>query len=275
MIRALAVVFVLAVAGTAYVISTRHVASPPLPPHPIESARAGPTTTDAVESRGPTGPLNEVLPVTQLSDPQRVVAIKRAISKAMADSRDEVTRGLAASGLAAADSEPIAQRFIDGVADCIFEAARNEYEAQGVALKEFLDGTEIVWSQPIEMGTRDLRPIQSRAAPCVADASQQAGLPMPASYGSAADDIIERFSAGLESPPWGAEMEARIRDHIASHDRALAGILVKCRDDGCNVMMVGDVRIFDLEFDRFAEQNGFQHAVLGGDTSHRLVWLQR
>jgi hypothetical protein len=275
MTRALAVVFALAVVGTAYLISTRHVAPLQRLPHPAAGSPAAPMTTDAAGSGRPTGGLNEAPPAAHLSDEQRVGAIKHAISKAMADSRDEFARALVASGLAPADSEPIAQRLIDGLAGCIFEAARDEYEARGIGLKEFLDGAEIVWSQPLEMGIRNLSQIQSRAAPCVANASQQAGIPMPVSYGPAADQITERFSAGLESPPWAAEMEARIRDHIASHPSlALTRTLVKCRNDGCNVMLVGDVRIFDLDFDRFAEQNGFRHAVLGGDTT-RFVWLQR
>ena len=41
-------------------------------------------------------------------------------------------------------------------------------------------------------------------------------------------------------------------------------------------MLTGrDIHIFDFEFDVFAEQNGFQHAVLRGDGNMRLVWLQR
>ena len=48
------------------------------------------------------------------------------------------------------------------------------------------------------------------------------------------------------------------------------------RDDGCNVLIAGhDIRVFDLESDRFAEQNGFRHAIVGGDSGLRTVWLQR
>jgi hypothetical protein len=40
--------------------------------------------------------------------------------------------------------------------------------------------------------------------------------------------------------------------------------------------MVGRaIRIFDLEFDVFAEQNGFGRAVLRGDSNARSVWLPR
>jgi hypothetical protein len=72
-------------------------------------------------------------------------------------------------------------------------------------------------------------------------------------------------------------MEARIREHIASHPRLeITDTLTTCREEGCSVMLVGrDIRIFDLEFERFAEQNGFEHAVLGGDSDRRFVWLQR
>jgi hypothetical protein len=274
MTRAPTVILVVAVAAAAYVIATRH--SPTRqPPSTENSSAASVATRAAAPSISPDTP-SEAPPRIQLSDEQRAVAIKHAISKALADSRDEFAKGLAASGLASADSRPIAQRFVDGMADCLFEAARNEYAARGVGFKEFLDGAEIVWSQPIEVDAKSVSRIQSVASPCIANASQQAGIPTPIDYGSAADHVAARLSAGLESPPWAAEMEARIRDHIARHP-GVAGTLIKCRNDGCNVMLEGAaIRVFDLEFDRFAEQNGFRHAVLGGHTnSRRFVWLQR
>jgi len=53
-------------------------------------------------------------------------------------------------------------------------------------------------------------------------------------------------------------------------------LLVKCRQEGCNALIGGhDIPIFDLDFDVFAERNGFHHALVGGDSNHRTVWLQR
>ena len=56
----------------------------------------------------------------------------------------------------------------------------------------------------------------------------------------------------------------------------LTRVLVQCRDDGCNVLIAGHgIHVFDLEFDRFAERNGFRHAIVGGDSGLRTVWLPR
>ena len=72
-------------------------------------------------------------------------------------------------------------------------------------------------------------------------------------------------------------MESRIRQYVASRPvPEITQVVVRCIEEGCNVTLVGDdIRIFDLQFDVFAEQNGFQHAVLGGDKELGLVWLQR
>jgi hypothetical protein len=176
-------------------------------------------------------------------------------------------------GLESADSEQIAQAFIERFAACIFDAARNDSEAQGMDVKEFLDGAEIVWAQPAQ-AILNLGRVQASAVPCVTNVAQQAGIRLPDNLGV---DVADRLAANVDSPPWAKEMEARIRAHIASHSAiALTGLLVKCRSNGCNVMMGGrDVPIFDYDFDVFAEQNGFLHAVIGGDERSRFVWLQR
>jgi hypothetical protein len=72
-------------------------------------------------------------------------------------------------------------------------------------------------------------------------------------------------------------MEARIRDYVASYSAPeIETAFVKCIEKGCNVMLVGrDIRIFDLDFDVFAEHNGFQGALVGGDSNLRVVSLQR
>jgi hypothetical protein len=273
---ALVVALLMAVVATA-LLMTKHDSAPPSKPPVTASPRAVIAATNTANTNTATGRVEDPPAAERMSDQERAVAIRRAISRSMAGNRDVYAQELAAAGLAPADSERIAQRLADGLADCIFEAARKEYEARGVSFKDFLDGIEIVWSQPIQPGVRDLSPIRSNATACVATVAQQAGVALPASFGSAANEFVERFSAALESPPWASQMEARIREHIASYPGIeITGALTTCREEGCSVMLVGrDIRIFDLEFERFAEQNGFEHAVLGGDSGRRLVWLQR
>jgi hypothetical protein len=130
------------------------------------------------------------------------------------------------------------------------------------------------WAQA--MAYLGLNRVQAAAVPCVANVSQQTGVPLPANFGSGASQI-DNVAPQSPPPAWAADMDARIREHIASYPgSAVADVLVDCSEEGCNVYLVGpDIRIFDLEFDVFAEQNGFAHAVLRGDGDLRFVWLQR
>jgi hypothetical protein len=274
---ALVVALLLAVVTAGFLWTTQHDSALPSKPPVTEVPRPVAATTTTSGTNAAAGRIDDPPTVGRMSDEERAVAIRRAMSRSMAVNRDAYAQELAAGGLAPADSERIAQRLTDGLADCIFEAARKEYEARGVSFKDFLDGAEIVWSQPIEPGIRDVSPIRSGAASCIAIAGQQAGMALPADYGSAANAFVERFSAALEPPPWASQMEARIREHIASYPGVeITDTLTTCREEGCSVMLVGrDIRIFALEFERFAEQNGFEHAVLGGDSDRRFVWLQR
>jgi hypothetical protein len=265
-------------AGTAHLRSMRQAAGPQPTAANGEDPAAAPTAAALTEPSVSTDKPGARPPNATLSNEERAVLIKRAISKNMSEPRERYVERLVASGLAPADGERIAQQLVDGVADCMLEAARAEYESRGVGLKEFLDTVEIAWTQqPRELSVDNLRQIQARAAPCIAAASEQAGIPMPSDFGRRATELVERFSAGLESPPWAGDMEARIRAHIDSHPEVtVTGTFIKCRVDGCNVMLEGhDVRIFELEFDRFAEQNGFARAALGGDSGRRFVWLER
>jgi hypothetical protein len=270
------VAWVLAIAVTVYVVSRNRDST-----EPREMASPGTEVVSVVApASAPPTPQSPPAPAgaqqAQLSDEERAAAIKHAMTKAMADSRDAFVAGLVAQGLARADSEQIAQRMIEGLADCLFEAALEEYEAHGVGVRDFMDLAEILWNQPVELSANP-NLVASVAEPCTTNVSQQAGIPLPAGAESPGRDIAARFSAGLESPIWAAEMEARIRDHIASYpDLTLSRLLVKCREDGCNVMMVGRaVPFFELEFDHFAEQNGFTQVTPGGNRDRRFVWLQR
>ncbi len=183
--------------------------------------------------------------------------------------RDAAAGALAERGLAPEDSKRQAQQFSEGVADCFLEVMRKDYEARGKP-----DASELTWTQAIAYV--GLNRVQSAAVPCVVNIGQQNGIPVSADFGTAgsrADDIPAR----LPSPPWAADMETRIRRHVASHSvPGIATVLVECIESGCTVALVGhDIRVFDLEFDGFAEQNGFQRVAPSGDTNMRLVWLQR
>jgi hypothetical protein len=274
--KSLTLALALALTATAYVIATKDK------PEPLQQSLSLPTEIDSVapitnhqvEPISSTQELDESIPSAHTSNEQRAAAVKATMTEALAPSREVLVNWLMAQGLAPVDSEKVVQGFIEGFADCLFEAVRKEYEAQGMGFKEFLDGAEMVWTQTLAY--INLNRVQSAAVPCVTNISQQTGIPLPANFGSAGSQV-DRVEPLPPSPPWAADMEARIRDHIASYPApSITGVLVKCLENGCNALMVGrDIRIFDLEFDVFAEQNGFKHAVLGGDSSRRFVWLQR
>jgi hypothetical protein len=183
--------------------------------------------------------------------------------------QEDLAKWLVEQGLAPSDSDQIVQRFAEGLADCLLEAVRNEYEARGKP-----EGDEISWTQT--MAYLSLNRVQSAAVPCATNISQQTGIPLPANFGSGGSSSDE-VPSERPAPPWAPEMEARIRDYIASHAApAIKTVVVNCIEEGCSVTLAGsDIRIFDLEFDVFAEKNGFQHAVLRGDSAIRFVWLQR
>ena len=212
---------------------------------------------------------NESVSEPELANDEDPAAIKRAMIAVMGPKRAVLADWLTAQGLAPEDGERIAQRFLEGLADCLLEAVRNEHEARGNP-----DQRGMSWTQVLAYV--NLNRIQSAAVPCASNISQQTGIPLPASFGSGGsrrDDIPEETPA----PPWAPEMEARIRDYVASYSEpAIRSVIVECDEPGCNVTLVGrDIRIFELDFDVFAEQNGFKHAVLRGDSDSRFVWLQR
>ena len=190
--------------------------------------------------------------------------------------RNQYVEELVARGLARLDSERIVDEFAAGIADCLFEVARRDNEARGYTLEEFLHGAKMVWTTP--GSSIDLKHLPSSTASCAINVSQQAGLPLAVGF----EPRQRRGSEPAEVPasasgPSFDEAEAAIRSHIAHHpELALTDLFVHCEARGCEILMQGhDIRIFDLEFDRFAEQNGFRHAVVGGDAGFRTVWLQR
>lgn len=135
-----AAVLVLVVAGL-YFASLDSEQSPPVshasqpreesavpPPRP---EAIGLAAADASESDSPK------------SDAERAVSITNAMSAALAARSMRAHIGqLIANGLAPADSERVVEAFLHGLAECNFEAARQEYAARGVTYAEFLRGAE-------------------------------------------------------------------------------------------------------------------------------------
>jgi hypothetical protein len=181
---------------------------------------------------------------------------------------------LAAEGLSRTDSERVVNEFGRGVASCLFEAARRGYERQGMGSDIFLDEAERAWVQTFQYFTS--KSVRSAALPCVINAGQQAGIPVSTMVWSGGNDL-ERINPAPATPAWASDMKTRIGDHIASHPEAhVTSFWVQCEENGCTVLLSGrDIRIFDLEFEVFAEQNGFTRAVPAGGGDVRRVWLER
>jgi hypothetical protein len=201
----------------------------------------------------------------------RAAEVKQIMTLVLAPERGHLVEQLVAQGLSAEDAERMGQRAVEGYADCLFETVRKQYEAQG-NLNDFLDHAEITWVD----AALKLNGVRAAVAPCIATIIQQVGLPPPPNL-PLGGSLEERIKLPSEPPPWAAEMESRIRDHVASHSElGVTDVIVECREEGCRALLVGrDIRIFDFDFDVFAEQNGFQKALVGGDRYGRSVWLER
>ncbi len=267
--RVLTVAVVLAIAAAAYVLTTKEPSK--LQRSASPSAEIGRSDTFANPPEQPistTQKPDKSVGEPKLSSEDRAAETKRVMVAVLGPWREGSAKALIERGLAPADSERLAERFVDGVADCLLEAARKEYEA-----REKPEGDEIDWARTIAY--LGFNRVQSAAVPCVANISQQAGIPLPADFGTAGsrDDITPEPPA----PPWAADMEARIRDYVASYSAPeIETVFVQCLEKGCNVLLVGrDIRIFDLDFDVFAAHNGFKSALVGGDSKLRVVSLQR
>jgi hypothetical protein len=197
--------------------------------------------------------------------------VKHALTSVMSPERERMAEQLMSHGLSQADAERMTQRAIEGYADCYFEVARKQYEAQG-NLNDFLDHTEVTWV----LAATNLNRVREALALCMANIAQQVGLPFPSdsALGGSPD---ARVTLPPPPPAWAAGMDRRIRDHVASRPGlGVEDVFVECREEGCSAMLVGhDIRIFDFDFDVFAEQNGFQRAVVGGQKNLRSVWLER
>jgi hypothetical protein len=247
----------------------------PAPAVAVESAarqdRAASAESSGVASVDPATPD----PASPSPD-ERPAFIKQGMRKSMDGLRNQYVEELVARGLARLDSERIVDEFAAGIVDCLFDVASKDYEAHGYTLDEFLHGAKMIWTT--SGSSIDLKHLPSSTASCAINVSQQAGLPLAVGFeprqrpGSEPAEV----PVSARGPSLG-ETEAAIRSHIAKYPQlALTDLFIHCEVRGCEILMQGqDIRIFDLEFDRFAEQNGFRHAVVGGDAGFRSVWLQR
>ncbi len=208
---------------------------------------------------------------------ERPGLVKQALRNSMQGLRNQYIEELVAKGLARPDSERMVDEFVAGIADCLFEAARKDNEAHGYALDEFLHGAAMLSRRP-GFFSIDVKHLPPSTALCAINAGQQAGLSQAVGFEPRQRPGSEPADAPASaSGPSFAETEAGIRTHIAKYpELALTDLFVHCEARGCEILMQGqDIRIFELEFDRFAEENGFRHAVLSGDAGLRAVWLQR
>ena len=197
----------------------------------------------------------------------RAAETRRAMVALMAAWRDTAAGALAQRGLAPEDSARLAQAFSEGVADCFLDVIHRDFGGSS-------GNDELTWTRAFAYA--NLNRVQAAATPCVVNIGQQAGIQIDADFGTVgrrADDIPPESP----SPPWAADMERRIRDHVASHSApGIETVLVRCSQKGCQAALAGrDIHIFDLEFDVFAERNGFQSVSLSGDANMRFVWLPR
>ena len=263
------------VATTGWFVATRkdETAGEPFAP-PATTVRADAiapslATSVAVQQDSPASK-----PFAQRSTEERTAAVKHTLAAFLVSERDGVTETLVRQGLSQEDAERMGERAFEGYVNCLFDTAREQYEARGASVDEFLDRAERGWSRGLDGD--DANRVRWTFARCRAVVSQQTGLSLPADYTSvgSSDGPI---TPPPPPPPWAPEIESRIRDHIASRPGfGVTDVLVDCRQAGCNVMLVGrDIRIFEFDFDVFAEQNGFARAVLSGESNRRLVWLER
>jgi hypothetical protein len=108
--------------------------------------------------------------------------------------------------------------------------------------------------------------------------SQQAGLSQAVGFEARQRRLSEPTDvAASASAPNPNQTEAAIHTHVAKYpDVVITDLFVHCERRGCEILMRGEnLPAFALEFDRFAEENGFRHAVVLGDETLRSVWLQR
>ena len=258
--------------------------SPPSAAELREPVAAAPTRVDDGANAAPV-PTSD-----SRSEPPSLEQRTAALIATMAErievrSDNSYTDDLVKSGLSRTDSEAIAHRFFADAAACAFEETKRQYKAAGVSSAEFVAVAERVWSSNPERGGLNLDSVALLAMPCVADAAQRAGIVLP-------QNLMARYAAlqaeadssrgqpvpiAEPRPPWAEAAEAAIRTHVAAYPAVvLTHLDVLCQARGCSVVLEGpDVPIYDLAFDVFAEQNGFDGARVGGVENRRVVWLQR
>jgi hypothetical protein len=274
---ALAVAFAAAVIVYFTGVSRPTTRSPRPATQPAEIARED--TRADVRDQSVSRPQRTAEPIShpQSTPPndQRIAAVKNMVSVVLETESQAMADELTQEGVAQPDSEAAVHRFIEGFTNCIFDAARGEYEVQGMSVNEFLDAAETgSWFRTWEYLSS--KRVRRAAVSCVGNVSQQNGMPMMPNFEYGGLDV-DRIEPSPPVPPWASGMDSRIRDHVASYpDAGVTSVEVQCEEAGCSVALFGRaIRVFDLEFDMFAEQNGFAHAIAGNRVGNaRIVWLQ-
>jgi hypothetical protein len=185
-------------------------------------------------------------------------------------------QALVNTGLAQSDAERIVDEFALGIATCVFEDVRKDYEGRGYTRDEFVLVAAMIWSTP--GNSFDLKRLPLSAAPCVTNVSQQAGLSLAVGFESRPLRPSEPVDVPASASGLNLDAtEAAIHAHIARYpDLGPTDLYAHCEVRGCELIMQGErLRPYELELDRFAEENGFRHAVLRGNDNLRTVWLQR
>jgi hypothetical protein len=248
-----------------------------------------PSAAAAVEAL-PVATEDDTVSAAEASLTERASGLKRMASEAVANRhRAEYVEQLVAKGLSPSDSESIVQTLFDALAECHFDATRRRYEAYGLTLEQFVSGAEEVWNNtPSDSRSVSVDAIAKFAPECVALAGQNAGIPIaveasgdtpdpgPEDFGILAEpNLLAQPATETLSPGWADQMELKIRHHIERYPNiVLTDLRIKCEDRGCVVLLRGEqISIFELEFDRFAEENGFASALPYGDEAQRTVWL--
>ena len=90
--------------------------------------------------------------------------------------------------------------------------------------------------------------------------------------------ITGRPLPDIESPPWSDEMESTILSYIGQHaGLKLTSLQVQCVERGCLILLIGrDIPVYELDFETFAAEHGFNAALIRGDgIEARTVFLRR
>lgn len=151
----------------------------PLNTSAVEAVAASPV--EAVERLSNPGALP-----SDSGEEERIAAVKRRMAENLYRRGGRMLAGRFASrGLAPDDAKAIMRTYMEAMAGCLFDAARQEAQARSIDLDDFLADLEADLTRADSDRPGPLRPlagldrqaVERRAEPCVLDASQEAGIP--------------------------------------------------------------------------------------------------